>query len=454
MDLKTILREGRGQLVEFMVQPDVERLAETLVAFANADGGTILMGIGAGGQIASDLETQDVEAALLRAQMQCRPPVKTDWQSVETARGPVVAIVVPRSSEFHTLQDGAILLRSGTHNRRLGGDEIQQLAMAKGAASFEEEVVPGASLQDLDADVIRDYERQRHERRPRGEQLSGEEILLDSGAVNRDHRVTVAGMLLFGQKPQLFLPQSGVVFVRFAGTQPAGAGSPPGYTRREEINGPLPKVIADTWNVLWEEMRHEAIITGLLRREKPEYPEIAVREALVNAIAHRDYRIKGRRIEIRMFDDRLEIISPGGLPGHITLANIVEEHFSRNPRLVRGLFYWGYIEELGIGVDRMIEAMLQAGHPSPQFEATPHSVTVILRNVQERPEAHWPEGMNERQLRALKYIEEKGRITNREYRVLFPDISPETIRLDLADLVSKGLILRIGDKKGTFYILK
>jgi len=97
---------------------------------------------------------------------------------------------------------------------------------------------------------------------------------------------------------------------------------------------------------------------------------------------------------------------------------------------------------------------VQAGHPSPHFEAQPYSVSVTLRNVRERPPSQWPESMNERQMHALKYIEENGRITNREYRTLFPDVSPETIRLDLVDMVSRGLLLRIGDKKGTFYILK
>jgi ATP-dependent DNA helicase RecG len=86
-------------------------------------------------------------------------------------------------------------------------------------------------------------------------------------------------------------------------------------------------------------------VKRLEREEMTEYPRFAVREALVNDIAHRDYRIMGRRIEVRMYADRLEIISPGGLPGYMTLDNLVEEHFSRNPRLVQGLYQWGYIEE-------------------------------------------------------------------------------------------------------------
>jgi ATP-dependent DNA helicase RecG len=156
-----------------------------------------------------------------------------------------------------------------------------------------------------------------------------------------------------------------------------------------------------------------------------------------------------------MFSDRLEIISPGGLPGYITLDNIVDEHFSRNPRIVSGLFQWGYIEELGLGVDLMIDEMTAAGHPPPHFRAEPHLFSVTFYNKRERPPiARWQRVMNERQAKALEYLQRHGRITNREYRGLCPDVSAETLRLDLVDLTDKGILLKIGDKKGTYYILK
>ncbi|GAB4437139.1 MAG: hypothetical protein Kow00120_04360 [Anaerolineae bacterium] len=228
-----------------------------------------------------------------------------------------------------------------------------------------------------------------------------------------------------------------------------------GYSRREEVTGPLARVIEDTWNLVWSEMAFGAVINGLKREERPEYPPFAVREALVNAVCHRDYRLSGRRIEVRMYADRLEVHSPGGLPGYITVDNIVEEHFSRNPRVVGGLFHWGYIEELGLGVDRMIEEMVQQGHPPPTFDAKPYAFTVRLYNVRQRAAAPaWTENMNERQARAVNYIRQNGAITNREYRQLCPDVSAETLRLDLADLVKKGVLLKVGSKRGTYYILK
>jgi ATP-dependent DNA helicase RecG len=143
------------------------------------------------------------------------------------------------------------------------------------------------------------------------------------------------------------------------------------------------------------------------------------------------------------------------LPGYITVDNIVEEHFSRNPRLVNGLFQWGFIEELGLGIDRMIEDMVNAGHPTPKFKDTTYNFTVVLENTRvRRAVPAWESSMNERQLRALKYVQEHGRIANRDYRTICPDVSAETLRLDLVDLVDRGVLLKIGAKRGTYYILK
>ena len=111
--------------------------------------------------------------------------------------------------------------------------------------------------------------------------------------------------------------------------------------------------------------------------------------------------------------------------------------------------------ELSGVIDQMIEEMLQAGHPPPECRATPHSFTVLLSNKRERPSApKWTRNMNERQARAVNFVRESGSITNREYRQLCSDVSPETLRLDLVDLVDRGILLKIGSKKGTYYILK
>lgn len=455
MTLSTLIGRQPGHQLECMPAVDTDRLTETIVAFANSDGGHVLIGVTPGGRVVGNLLEEEVEGALRHALTDCRPPVKTEWQALPAPQGLVVSIFVPRSTELHSLADGRVVLRSGAENVPLGGEEIRQLAATKSSSDFEAEPVGGATRRDLDDEVIAEYIDKRQERQRRTLTIAPDELLVQIGALDANGVPTNVGLLLFGREPQVFLPQSGAIFVRFTGTEPRGPQGLPGYGRREEINGPLARMIERLWQVVWSEMRVQAVVRGLQREEKPEYPPFAVREALVNAVCHRDYRLRGRRIEVRMFDDRLEVSSPGGLPGYITLDNIVEEHFSRNPRLVNGLFQWGYIEELGLGVDRMLEDMAKAGHPPPAFRATPYAFTVTLKNVQvARAMPIWRDNMNERQAHAIQYIQQAGRITNRDYRELCPDVSAETLRLDLADMVDKGVLLKVGDKKGTYYVLK
>lgn len=454
--MQDLIKRGPGQTLAMLPQPEAELLAETMVAFANADGGTILIGVDEAGQVISATLDEELEGNLVRALVLCRPPVVTQWEQGELPDGVVVALKVARSPELHALSDGRVLVRSGVHNRPMSGDGIRQLAATKSSGDFESEPVAGATLVDLDQPTLEEYLRlhteRGHSRRP-----DLQDYLVEIGAMVEDGTPTVAGMLLFGKQPQTFLPQSGLIFVKFVGKEPRGRDGLAGYGRRVEITGPLARIIERAWQVTIEEMRVEAVVDGLRREERPEYPKFALREALVNAVCHRDYRLSGRRVEVRMYEDRLEVISPGGLPGYITLDNIVDEHFSRNPRVVAGLFQWGYIEELGLGIDRMIEEMLQYGHPPPEFIAKPYSFTVRLQNTSQSRRVvpkQWSTNMNERQIRAMTYVETEGRITNRQYRQLCPDVNPETLRLDLVDLVEKGLLLKIGDKKGTYYILK
>lgn len=455
MSVTNLIGRRSGPQLECMPTLDAERLAETLVAFANSDGGHILLGVTPAGHVIGNLQEEEVEGALRHALINCRPPVRTEWQLVPTVQGNVVSIFVPRSTELHSLGDGRVVVRNGADNGPLGGEQIRQLAATKSSSDFEAEPMAGATLADLDDAIISEYIEKREERQRRKLTLSRAELLTQIGALTPDLIPTTVGILLFGREPQVFLPHSGAVFVRFTGTEARGPQGLPGYGRREEINGPLARLIERLWQVIWSEMRVQAVVRGLQREEKPEYPPFAVREALVNAVCHRDYRLRGRRIEARMFDDRLEMSSPGGLPGYITLDNIVEENFSRNPRLVNGLFQWGYIEELGLGIDRMIEDMVKNGHPQPEFKPTPYAFSVVLRNIQtSRPIPAWQQNMNERQLRAIQFIQTSGRITNRDYRDLCPDVSAETLRLDFADMVDKGVLLKVGDKKGTYYVLK
>lgn len=442
-----------GQQLIFLPEADPEQLAEAMVALANASGGLIVLGLDKSGHLAETIWEEEAEGALRTAAASCRPPIPSEWQAIETPQQVLIGIQVARSADLHSLADGRVLVRSGSENHPLTGDEIRQLATSKSAGDFESSSVAGATQDDFDQEIIDEYLAKR-EARGAARLSSLSTLLFEIGATTRSGEPTVAGILLFGKNPQAFLPQSGIVFVKFPDTEPRGEDGNAGYGRRDELQGPLARMVERAWNIVWEEMRVGARVDDLEREELTEYPRFAVREALINAVAHRDYRIRGRRIEIRMYTDRMEVISPGDLPGYITLDNLVEEHFSRNPRIVNGLYQWGYIEELGLGIDRMIEEMVQAGHPPPEFRATPYSFTVTLQQRTQRSSSRQSLNMNERQERALAYVSEYGSITNREYQRLCPDVTSETLRLDLVDLVEKNLLLKIGSKKGTHYIFK
>ena len=451
------IRARATQLVALIADADAELLAETMTAFANADGGTIYVGVDVQGAPTGAVIPEEFNEVVPQAELLCRPPIPVYWEQSEVGGRFIFVGRVQRGMGLHTLANGRVLMRTGAHNRVLSGRQVQQLATTRITAEYEAEIVPGASRDDFDETILTAFVEAWQKRQGRLLTRPLDDLLIEFGWLTVSRQPTVAGILLFSAKPQVYLPRSGLTFVRFDGQQVQRASEGAVYGRREEINGPLPAIIAATWDLITREIRVGAVVKELERKEQWQYPPTAIREALVNAVAHRDYQVRGRGIEVRMFSDRLEIYSPGGLPGFITLDNIVDEHYSRNPLIVNGLYQWGYIEELGLGINLMIDEMVQAGHPPPHFRSNEHSFTVIFQNEQNHPPViriNMNMTMNERQAKALAFIQQNGRITNRDYQKLCPDVSPETLRLDMVDMVERNVLLKIGRKRGTYYILK
>ncbi|MGL4650065.1 MAG: ATP-binding protein, partial [Caldilineaceae bacterium] len=285
------------------------------------------------------------------------------------------------------------------------------------------------------------------------------------GCLVRDHaewRPTVAGILIFGRAPQTFQRSAEILCVRYPGTQMADEFV------RQEIGGPLPDQIRQAEAFVATNLTQLARLDGLARSQTPALPPAVVREAIVNAVAHRDYSVRGEGIRLLLFSDRLEVYSPGRLPGHVTLENLKDERFSRNEALVALLSDLGYIERLGYGIDRMFAALRDAGLPDPLFEeaaagfrvtlfsapAPPPLAAPVPTSAPAVPQAPYGSPINDRQQRALAWVAEHGRITNSDLQEMAPEVSPETIRRDLADLVDRTLLLRIGSKRATYYILK
>jgi len=432
------------------------KLAETLVAFANAGGGELFIGINPRSGQPEGLG--DPEAALdraLEAALAVDPPLIIPLpEAVELGGTPVLAVTVPPGLPHVYSFRGKYLVRDGARNRPLDPRQLRRLMMERGAVSFEALVPEGACLDDLDWEKVDRYLSEVSAL----SSGSRQEALLRRGCLARVRGglvPTYAGLLLFGREPQRWVRSCEILVVRYAGRSMSDRFV------REQVRGTLPEQIRRAEAFVVDNMRRGVRLLGLERVEETEYPVEAIREAIVNAVAHRDYQIRGDEIRVLMFSDRIEFYSPGRLPGHITVQNLVDERFSRNEILVQILSDMGFIERLGYGIDRMIKQMSRMGLPPPSFEETAAGFQVTLAGqgaalISEEVDAlRWKHlDLNERQELALGYLMEKGRITNREYQELVPEVSAETLRRDLADLVRKGLLLKIGEKRATYYIFK
>ena len=317
----------------------------------------------------------------------------------------------------------------------------------------------GATLEDLDPALIRAYQEELDHRQP-GNPLARkpmEAMLAEVGAATRYRgrlRPTLAGMLFFGRFPQNFFPAFSITFVHFAGVTTTRSGpDEPLYLDNREFRGTLPHMIDSARATIYEKLGKRAVIDGFVRHDVPDYPEVAYREAIVNAIAHRDYTLDGTSIQVRLFANRLEVQSPGGLGGHLTVDNIAYEQYTRNPHIVRLLEELGYMERRGLGVDQMIYAMSNASLEPPIFEDRRTSFWVTLKGATMGPVL--PDvsdlGLNDRQAMALLYLRSHGRLTNRTYQEQF-EVSERTALYDLQGLVEAGLAIPVSSGRGRYYI--
>jgi len=456
-NLATLLREGPSGRAVF-ARPGIAltRLAETLTALANAEGGEIVIGMDEKGQTVIGLD--DVQIAFnqaLEAALEIDPPLVIPMPRVVERNGESLLIVsVPEGLPHVYSHKGRYYRREGRGNRLLTTPELRRLLVERGEVGFEAEPARLAVRADLSDEKVQRY----LEAIDAGAALGVDTVLRQRRCLTADGQPTHAGLLLFGRDPQAFVPGSEVIVVRYAGTEQSDT-----YLR-EDIRDTLPEQILRAEAFIVNNMRVGAKLTGLAREERTEYPREAVREALVNAVAHRDYSIRGQETRVFMFADRIEITSPGRLPGPVTLDNLEDERFSRNEAIVQVLSDLGYIERLGYGIDRMRRLMADASLPPPLFRETANGFQVVLVGHGERlsPIERSPlrlgqltqGGLNERQAHALDVATQNGRVTNRDLQEFAPDVSAETIRRDLADLVDKNLLLKIGEKRATYYILK
>lgn len=271
--------------------PRPGRLQEPMAAFSNVRGGRIVVGVSeplprrvVGVDWGQAQEEQVQEAA-----RSTQPPTSPRTTTLDV-EGRIVAIIEVPAVErgwVHT-SDGRLLVRAGPSNRALVGQELLRFVRERGSDPVEDVVVPGVSIDDLRMDLVRKYLRARLQKA----RFSIPTSLRDLGFTDQDGQVRLAAVLLFGKAPQSSNRRFGIVVSRFEGLAGGGAR----LRDRRQLEGPLPVLVADADRVIYDEMRRDAVVRGLVREEVPEFPPIAVREVLVNAVAHRDYSLRGTAV--------------------------------------------------------------------------------------------------------------------------------------------------------------
>ena len=464
--LKELIKQGEGQTLDFKDERIHPRsLAETLAAFAAADGGVVLIGVSDEGEILGVSNFKRVRDNIIyeaTSRNHCEPQIQPiELEKVETKDGKtVIAVTVP--ADYETLHSvaGKFFLRVGSRDEALTPRELRRLVFSRGEVSFELLPCENARLEDLSNKLITHYIRKHEENTGNTLSIPREQFLINLGcATKKDKEIapTNAGVLLFHEDPQLYVLHSQLLCARFKGKDVIE------YIDRKEFRGPLPELVNQGTRFIKTHMKMGGRIPGIKRVDYPEYPEVAFREAIINATIHRDWGAVGEFIRVFMFDDRIEVINPGRLLPSVTIELMQKGEAKsklRNPVIVEVFDnLGGYIEKMGTGIRRMIDGMREHGLEPPEFKLDSDVLKVTLRGPGERfmeleekaiPEDKLKE-LNERQKKALEYALQKGFVTNKIYREI-NEVSNKTASLELRFLVEKGLLKVYEKGRATKYV--
>lgn len=355
-------------------------LADDLVAFANAEGGLIVIGISNGvveGIDAVEATENEWRQAALDFTV---PPVRTRANRVDCinskgAHDHLLMLEIEPSPEVHATTKDEVFLRVGDETRRLTFAQRRELEFDKGQANYETTPIRDASLSDLDTELVNQYAQAVGH-------TDAMRLLMARGLMAPQATLTVGAILLFGRNPQAHFPEAHVRVLRYEGNE-RGAGKRQRLVADERIEGPIPTMLVAAHARVAELLPTRRALGVSGRFEKLGIiPRDAWLEGLVNAVVHRSYSIHGDHIRIELFDDRVEIHSPGRFPGVVDLnAPRAITRFARNPRIARVCADLNFGQELGEGIRRIFEEMDLAGLSDPEYHQTSGSVTLLLRSA-------------------------------------------------------------------------
>ena len=485
IELMQLIKGGETNTVEFKVAaPRANEMAKRLCGMANAHGGVVIIGIkDASHEIVGVPdnrigETLDVISRAARQMI--RPELVLDSPEIYVTSGKKLVVVTVKPSYGPVYQaHGIYWVRRGTHTVSLNLSELLEMANDRGLVDWEHQPAHNATMEDIDLEKVETYLAQRSAYYRQANRFKDmPRILCGLGcAVQTDDRGIVptnAGVLFFGYFPQEHIVQSDVACVLFR--EAVGASR---YADRRIITGTLQELIDGTEAFLNRYIAVGARIEGFKRIDIPEYSLEVLREAVINAVVHRDYSKRGESVRVFYYPDRIEIHSPGLLMPGITIEQMERGEVQsklRNPTLANLLKdVPGYMERLGSGIRFMLDETKRLGLPAPQFREMGEFIVTFYRatalmptqtQLQSTPTL-WKDSednqseilpqnqadLRERRLtQAIEYVQKHGFITNSIYRQL-TGISDRTAHRDLETLIERGRLKGIGQKAARRYMV-
>jgi len=428
-------------------------------AMANTDGGHVLFGVRDDGTILGvEIGAQTKERVVRAITDNTDPTLYPSVEYVKLDGRTVIVVTVTRSDNRPHLVRGRAYKRVGAADVQMSRAEYERLLLARRQPPFDQQLVEETTYANLDEAKVRDFLRRRQEAypdaTPPGAPLPQVVVEMLEGARERGEELvpTYTGLLFFGRDPQRFLPRTEVKLARFQGTTTLA------FIDRLITHGTLPEMLDEAERFIRRNTRTAMKVVEFESVQVSEYPYDAVREGLVNAMAHRDYH-HSSGIQVNIFDDRLEVMSPG--EALIPLSELEGSHVTRNETLCRRFRDIGEMEQFGTGITKMKRLMREHGLGEPVFEERGSFFKVTFYGPGERivdliPRAGVTDlrelGLNERQIEALRLmVNERRELTNTMYQELF-EVSRRTATRDLKALVGTGWVRQKGTGKGTRYV--
>ena len=364
----------------------IQDLANEIASFANANGGIIAVGITDDGIIEGFNqygvkklnECQKAISNLLKP----TPIYNSELIEVNNQKGEKDVILLfhiePTMNYIVRNNKDEVYCRQGDSSIKLTSDQIKSLEYDRKERDFEAEVLLDSSLEDLDIEMIEIYKKKLETNLPAEKVLKARGFIKEK---NGELHFTKAGILLFGKNPSVYLPSARVRVLKFEGTN-LQVGTEMNIVKDKTFDSCLYKTIEQARIFINSQLREFTHLNqdGIFETV-PEYPEFAWYEGLVNAITHRDYSNSGEHITVKLYDDRLEICSPGKLGGFVTLETMKTKRYSRNPQIARVLNELGIVRELNEGVKRIYSEMQRFFLKDPIYsEPDRNSVLLVLDN--------------------------------------------------------------------------